>query len=142
MTQSDQSSTPARNIWLIMFSCFMILYQILWISRVLTSSDRLQEQLKLNIPLEIANSILFVSLFTLGLRALIVRADYAVRYTIGVFVGLIGVTVLRLMLFAQADYDRQRLLFLVLFIGIVSCLFVLPYLLRQLHKQIKGDKSV
>lgn len=139
---SQSPSGSASRLWLIILTCIMMLYQIVWIGRVLSLPDNLKERISLVVPLEVAISILFVTLFTYGLRALIVRTTYAVRYTIVILGLLIGYSLLRLILFAEADYDRQRLPFLVILFSIVCCLVLLPELFRRLHKFIKGEESV
>ena len=74
-----------RPLWFISFTCFMILYQIVWAIRVLQLEHNLQKQISLSVPLEVVVSILIVTFFTYGLRALIINPSWAMRYTIGVF---------------------------------------------------------
>lgn len=130
-----------RPLWLISFTCFMMLYQILWLIRVLQLQENLKEQISLSVPLEIIMSFLIVTFFTYGLRALILKREWAIRYTIGIFSFQIGYSGLRLIAFAEADYDRQRLPFLIIVFSIVCGLLMLPKILRHIHKSIREKNS-
>ena len=52
-----------------------------------------------------------------------------------------GYSGLRIIAFAEADYDRQRLPFLIIVFSIVCGLLILPKLTRLLHKPTKGENS-
>lgn len=131
-----------RPLWIIIFTCFMMLYQIFWIIRVLQLSHNLQQQISLSVPLEVFVSISIVTFFTYGIRALICNHSWAMRYTMGVFCFQMGYSSLRLIAFAEADYDRQRLPFLIIVFSIVCGLALLPKLIRYIHKPTKGEKLV
>jgi len=146
MTQHSALGTqhsPEQNhpLWFLSFTCFMILYQIFWVVRVLQLPHDLQQQISLSVPLEVFVSILIVTFFTYGLRALIFNRSWAMRYTIGVFCFQMGYSVLRIIVFAEADYDRQRLLFLIIVFSIVCGLLMLSKLIKHLHKPTKGENS-
>ena len=130
-----------RPLWFISFTCFMILYQIVWLIRVLQLQGNLKEQISLSIPLEVIMSILIVTFFTYGIRALIVNHSWAMRYTIGVFIFQIGYSGLRLIAFAEADYDRQRLPFLIIVFSIVCGLLMLPKILGTYTNQLREKNS-
>ena len=122
-----------RPLWLIAFTCLMMLYQIAWMLNVLQLPDDLKAQISLSVPLEVIVSLVIVILFTFGLYALVAKREWAIRYTIGVFGLQIGYTLLRLILFADADYDRQRLPFLLILFSIVCGVFLLSKKLRAMH---------
>lgn len=130
-----------RPLWLISFTCFMMLYQIFWLIRVLQLQEKLKEQISLSIPLEIIISVSIVTFFTYGLRALILSREWAMRYTIRVFYFQVGYSGLRLIAFSEADYDRQRLPFLIIIFSIVCGLWALPKIYRHIHKSIEGENS-
>jgi len=130
-----------RPLWFIMMTCFILLYQIVWLISVLQLPDDLKDTVSLSVPFEVIVSGAIVTFFTVGLRALILTRPWAIRYTVGVIAVLWMTIILRLIVFAEADYDRQRLPFLV-FITIVVCgLMVLPKLVKTIHKSTKGENS-
>lgn len=130
-----------RPLWFISFSCFMMLYQIVWLIRVLQLQDNLKTQISLSVPLEVVMSITIVTFFTYGIRALTVNRPWAMRYTIGVFIFQIGYSGLRLIAFAEADYDRQRLPFLIIVFSIVCGLLILPKILVTYTNQLREKNS-
>jgi hypothetical protein len=127
---------------LISFTCFMMLYQIFWLIRVLQLQENLKQPISLSVPLEVIISVSIVTFFTYGLRALILNREWAMRYTIGIVSFQIGYSGLRLIAFSEADYDRQRLPFLIIVFSVVCCLLMLPKILRHIHTSIKGEKLV
>ncbi len=127
--------------WLIILTCFMMLYQIFWLLSVLQLEDELKNQISLSVPIEVIVSVAIVTFFTFSLRALAGSSQWAMRYTI-VGIGILSITILtRLIIYTEADYDRQRLPFLIIIITVVCCLAVLPKILRHIHKSTKGENS-
>lgn len=120
----------------------MMLYQIVWLVSVLQLPDNLKATISLSLPLEVIISISIVTFITYGIRALIVREDWAIRYTMGIMSLQVAYILVRLILFAEADYDRQRLPFLVILFSVVYGLWLLPKLLRFIHKSTKGEELV
>lgn len=120
--------------WLIIFSCFMMLYQIFWLIQVLQLPENLNSKVRLSVPLEAIVSILIVTFITFGIRALILRKQWAISYTIGIAFIQIGYVLFRLIVFADADYDRQRLPFLVILYAVVCGLWMLPKVFRHIRQ--------
>ena len=131
-----------RSLWFISFACFMMLYQIVWLISVLQIPDNLKATIRLSVPLEIIASIAIVTFITYGIRALIVRKTWAISYTMGAIIIQIGYALFRLIVFAEADYDRQRLPFLVLLFSVVCGLWLLPKVFRHIHQSTKGEELV
>lgn len=130
-----------RPLWFIMLTCFILIYQIVWLISVLQLPDDLKNQISLSVPLEIVMSVTIVTFFTIGLRALIGMQAWAIRYTL-VGIDILWVTILgRLILFAEADYDRQRLPFLIMTFVIVGGFIAVPKLLKIIHNSTKGENS-
>jgi len=130
-----------RPLWFIIITCFILLYQIVWLVSVLQLPDDLKNQISLSVNLEIGISVLIVTFFTFGLRALILTRKWAIKYTVVGIVILWMTILLRVIVFAEADYDRQRLPFL-LFITVVVCgLGVLSSIVKTIHKSTKGENS-
>ena len=84
---------------------------------------------------------MFVTFFTFSLRALAGNSRWAIRYTIVGFGILVMTILIRLIVYAEADYDRQRLPFLISLIIIVCCLIALPKIVRHIHQSTKGENS-
>lgn len=131
-----------RPVWLIIVACFMMLYQIVWLIQVLQLPDNLKNIVRLSVPLEIIASILIVTFITYGIRALIGKKPWAISYTMGVMMIQLGYVLFRLIAFADADYDRQRLPFLVLLFTVVCGLWMLPKILKHIHQSTKGEELV
>ena len=147
MTQHSSLGThhlleQKRPVWLIIAACFMMLYQIVWLIRVLQLPDNLKNTIRLSVPLEIIASILIVTFITYGIRALILKKQWSISYTMGAIMIQIGYALFRLVAFADADYDRQRLPFLVILYTVVCGLWMLPKLLKYIHQSTKGEELV
>lgn len=130
-----------RAIWLIILTCFILLYQIFWFVSVLQLSDDLKTKVSLSIPYEMIVSLVIVLFFMNGLRALILTRSWAIGYTIGGIIFLWATVLLRLIVFAEADYDRQRLPFLLMAFVIVCGLAVMPKLMKNPINSTKGEFS-
>jgi len=108
--------------WLTLLIAFMTLVQAGGLIRTMQRSEALSTQLTLSRPLEIAAGLVWLTVFGWLLWALIRNRPHAqFRAVIGV-IGFIAYSVLRLFIFAQADYDRQRIPFLVLLLVITALL--------------------
>ncbi len=130
-----------RPLWFIIISCFILLYQIVWLASVLQLPDDLKNQISLSVPFEVVISGIIVTFFTIGLRALILMRRWAFRYTL-VGIGILwGTILLRLIIFTEADYDRQRLPFLIMTFVIIGGLVCVPILYKTIHNSTKGANS-
>lgn len=130
-----------RPIWLIILTCFILLYQIFWFISVLQLPDDLKTKISLSIPYEMIVSFVVVIFFMNGLRALILTRSWAIGYTIGGIIFLWAMILLRLIVFVEADYDRQRLPFLIMTFVMVCGLAVMPKLMQNPINSTKGEFS-
>ena len=108
--------------WLILLITFFTLMQAGGLIRTIQRSEVLSTQLTLSRPLEIVAGVVWLSVFGWLLWALIRNRPHAQFRAIVVTFGFIAYSVLRLVIFAQADYDRQRIPFLVLLLVIMTLL--------------------
>lgn len=105
-------SLQTRPWRLIVLSTLMWVYQLAALLRSLTYPPALTAQLNLWQPLEILASGLWALIFA-GLAVTLIRNRIS-RWTTWAFIGFIVYSALRLYLFAQSDYDRSRLTFILL----------------------------
>lgn len=131
-----------RPTWLIFVASLIMLYQIVWLIRVLQLPDNLTSQISLSIPLEIIVSSCLILALVYGIWTLMIKKVWAVLWVRGIIGIQLGYILLRLIIFAEADYDRQRLPFLVIIFLIVVGLLLLPKVFQHLHKSTKGEDLI
>ena len=95
--------------------------------RMLQLSDELVPQLSLLIPLEIFFGLFWTGVFIFFALRLAQNKPYALRYTLGMVMLFVLYSLIRLVLFAQADYDAGRTPFLL--VGTIVVLLILVLLL-------------
>lgn len=126
-TPSSSTSTPTQpqlnrqdrvGLWVIIF-ILLILYQIIATIKVLQLQDTLHIRTSIPALFALGMSIIWVISFSGVTLALLRHKRGASRFAMGVAVGFIVYNTLRLALFAQADYDRERLPFLLLIAAIL-----------------------
>ena len=98
-----------RRRWLLLTSCLLLL-QIVSILRVLQIPDTVGHSLV--IPLEVMAGVMWTIMMFIAIIMLNRHKAYAIRYTMAAIGGFMLYRLLRLFLFVRADYDRQRLPFL------------------------------
>ena len=129
MSTSENSPIPARTRrWLLRISLVLALIQGAAIYNTLTRPAELDAQAHLSRPIELAAGILWALIFTFIAFTLLQRKRHALRIALWGLMGFALYSVARLALFAQAEYDRQRLPFL--FIVMTLFLLVLTAFLR------------
>jgi len=111
----------------IVVSVFISAFQILSAIRVLQIPDELAAQVSLALPLEFGMNALWGVTFALASVLLVQNRRYALRYTLWLIVGFVLYSTARLLIFTRAEYDRQRLPFLLtvtLVIVLISIIFL------------------
>ena len=108
---SQRSKQLRRRWWVIALTIALALMQTGAIIRLLNTPAALTEQTSLVLPLEIVAAGLWTLIFAiLAVNLLRLRATRLAKWT---FIGFATYSTVRLLLFAQADYDHNRLPFLV-----------------------------
>lgn len=127
MTDTTET-TPRRRWWLIALTAALALMQAGAVVRTLQRLPELAALVSLNLPLELIAGGGWALLFG-GITVNLLRSR-AAQPAILALCGFFIYSVVRLMLFAQADYDQNRLPFLIL---LSLCLLVFPvaFLLRR-----------
>ncbi len=121
---------PRRPRRLIFLTACLMLFQFGAAIRALQVPADLAEKISLPLPLEFIASGFWALLFALCTLKLIRLEADARRYIILAIIGFIIYSTARLLLFAQADYDQQRLPFLFITNAIIL-LMTVAYLLRR-----------
>ena len=129
MPTAEKSPIPARpRRWLLRISIVLALIQAGAIYNTLQRRADLDAQVHLSLPIELTASILWALIFTFIAFTLLQRKRHALRIALWGLIGFALYSVVRLALFTEAEYDRQRLPFL--FIVITLFLLVLTAYLR------------
>jgi hypothetical protein len=140
MTDQTPPTSRKHARGLLILTAFLALFQLGAAVRVLQVPDTLAAQVKLPFPLEFIASLLW-ALAAVGVFVLLwARRKDAKLYAAWLAVGFSIYSLLRLLLFSQADYDRGRFPFLLVVIAIL--LFApVAYLVhyRRTHLSRDGD---
>jgi len=130
---TDAHPTPAptrkRARLLMLLTTLLALVQLGAAVRGLNVPDALADRISLPLPLEFVAGVLW-ALVSLGVLALLWRRERRARlYAAWLAVGFSIYSLLRLLLFSQADYDRGRYPFLLV---VIALLLILPvaYIVR------------
>lgn len=124
------------------FPLLLAVFHVSAVLRILQTPSDTTARIALPLPLDgLASSVWAFFAILVSVRLLRGRSDG--RTILVLFTGFILYSIGRLAVFAQADYDRQRLPFLILaaaVIGLITLLFSL--LIKPMHlKSINGDNS-
>jgi len=114
---------------LILLTALLALFQIGAAVRALQIPDALAAKISLPVPLEFIASLLWALLALTVLVTLWQRERRARLFTVWLAVGFSIYSLIRLLLFSQADYDRGRFPFLLI---VIAVLLILPaaYIVR------------
>jgi len=130
---AENASHPAVSAgcsrWLAALTGILTLIQLGGALHALQIRPELAAQVSLSMPLEVAASTTWALLSASVTLALLRRLPRALHHAAWLLIGFIGYSLGRLVLFAQADYDRQRLPFLAL-VSLVLLLIPTAYILR------------
>jgi hypothetical protein len=132
---NKNSEMPRRRRFIVV-SVFISVFQILSAIRVLQIPDELAVQVSLALPLEFVMGALWGLTFALASVLLVQNRRYALRYTLWLIVGFVLYSTTRLLVFTRADYDRQRLPFL-LAVTLVIVLILTIFLARSNSAQAR-----
>ena len=116
--------------WLILLAAALTLFQLTSAIRVLQIPPAVSAHVSLLPALEFIAGMLWALLFGFGTATLVQGNIRARRYIAWVLLGFILYSTVRLLIFAQSDYDRQRLPFLIVLTLFISAIPVV-YLLRR-----------
>ncbi len=130
MTTSLPHSSPTRSWRLIILTGALAMFQAVAAVRALHVPAALAAQINLPLPLEFVAGGLWSLLFTFITVNLIQTRPLAARRAGWAIIGFIIYSAVRLLLFAQADYDRERYPFLLLLTVLISAI-VAAALLRR-----------
>jgi hypothetical protein len=118
-----------RPRWLIILTLLLSIFQIGSATRVLQIPADVAAQIHLILPLEFIASAVWAILAALVMVGLFQRWQRAQLYATILLVAFTLYSLVRLALFAQADYDRERLPFLFA-VGSVFIIITLVYIVR------------
>lgn len=121
--------TRKRARLLIMLTLLLAVVQVGAAVRAMQVPDEVAAKISLPLPLEAITSLLW-ALLSLGVFALLWRRERRARlYAAWLAVGFSIYSLIRLLLFSQADYDRGRFPFLLV---VIAVLLILPvaYIVR------------
>jgi hypothetical protein len=137
------SRPPNRPLGLILLNAFLALFQLASALRALQIPPDLAARLSVPIPLEAAAGLAWAALFARASAFLVKRRTDALRYSAWVIAGFLAYSAARLALFARADYDRQRLPFLLAAsgVGVVTLTVLLFRSMRTRSRENRQDGS-
>jgi hypothetical protein len=129
-----RSSPPKLGCWSLLAG-FLLVFQIIQALSVLQLPERVQNAIAFPVWLQAGLALMWAGLFASALVTLAKDKDSALRYTQSLVSIFILYSLLRLVVFAQADYDRSRLTFLA---GLTVCLLAVPIItwLRQWWRSV------
>jgi hypothetical protein len=134
MTRNEYNTLPRRARGLLMVTGLLALFQAGAAFQVLHIPGTLAAQISLSLPLEFTASLLWAFLAGVDCIQLWRRRAGAQKNTVWLLIAFMIYTLLRLILFAQADYDRGRLGFLTLvFVLIIALIALRSSLFRKRH---------
>lgn len=123
----SQQQHPSRNYGCMLFFVISLgVYQILFVSRVLLHTGVTFDSWSLASLTQVSIASLWVILFTHAAIRMGKKQPYALRYSGWLIVSFILSRLIQTALFVQADYDRNRLGFLVV---ITLVILAVPILL-------------
>jgi hypothetical protein len=125
MTDANPQPTRTRKRarLLMMLTALLAVVQVGATVRALQVPDAVAARISLPLPLEAIASLLWV-LLSLGVLALLWRRERRARlFAAWLAVGFSIYSLIRLLLFSQADYDRGRFPFLLV---VIAILLILP----------------
>lgn len=137
---TNNTDTPGKTAWLIMLTVIFMLIQATNTIQVLQLGGNVVQQISLPAWLNASLSLIWFVLFGFAAVSLIRRKAFATGYTAWVFMLFFLYSLLRLLVFARADYDRTRLPLLVglILIGLIVAVTVR---IRSTRKTIRHTRG-
>lgn len=106
---------------LVLIACLLIgLAQAGWTIRVLSIDSALRDQLSLRPPFEFLMGIAWAAAFGAAVYRVARHRPFALRFAQLMLGGFAAYSAVRLLIWAQADYDRHRLPFLWIALAVVA----------------------
>jgi cytochrome c oxidase subunit IV len=134
MTNTDHS--PAR--WLALLTGLLALIQAGAVSRALQAPPEVSALASVPMPLEAVASVVWGLLFVWVTIQLLRRYPDAQRHAAWVLIGWIVYSLARLVMFVRADYDQQRLPFLIIIASMI--VFILTvYVVRSATQRTENS---
>lgn len=126
------SPKPARRSWsLIVIIIFLLLFQIGAAVNGLRIPLEETDALSLPPSVQIVSGVLWALIFGQTAISLLRRNPLALKRAFLIVVGFIAYSVLRLLIFSQSDYDRQRFPFLLAITLVFAVLLVVANMLYR-----------
>src|SRR5215813_11069325 len=123
--RTEQHSLPRRSRVLLVLTAALALFQAGAFLQVFQIPADLAAQISLPLPAQAVASAFWAVLAVIVTVMLWQRRPNAKRLAVSLLVAFSIYSLIRLLLFTQADYDRQRLGFLTLLIALVAALTVI-----------------
>ena len=123
MTDSPPHTPPRRSRLLILLLALLVLHQFGAVIHAINIPPDAAENLSLPPPIQAIVGSFWALIFAWAIIALYRRKSGSVNRALWLIGGFIGYSLIRLLVFTQADYDRQRLPFLLALL--VICTFLL-----------------
>lgn len=119
------ASTRMKLRRVILTACALLaVAQALWAVRALQIDPRLRDQISLQMPFEFLMGIAWAAAFGAVAWRVARRQPFALRFAPLVLGGFAIYSAIRLLIWAQADYDRHRLSFLWIALALIMPLIV------------------
>jgi putative exporter of polyketide antibiotics len=130
MSEQNQKS-PKRYAYLLFILAILSLYQILFAFRVLIDRGLYGDNLSLSPVIQAGMALLWAILFLIAVLGLARGKRFGLGYSAWLIISFVVYNVLRVILFAQADYERNRIPFLVMGAIMILIIPVLVLLRRD-----------
>lgn len=136
MSELRQNSTKGTGC-LIIFLASLSLYQIFFALRVFNNVGLYTGHLSMPPALQIGIAIVWAILFITALLRLVMGKSHAVGYSACLMISFVVFALLQTIFFAQADYERKRIPFLV----VGTILILIAPVLLLLRRKTQGAEQ-
>ena len=132
--RSERNSLSRRSRVLLVLTAGLALFQAGAVIQALQIPADLAAQISLLLPVQLIANLIWTMLAGVVTVIQWQRRPNAKRLAVGLLLAFSIYSLIRLLLFAQADYDRQRLGFLTLLIGLIAVITVIgSFVLSRRH---------
>ncbi|MGB7339461.1 MAG: hypothetical protein WBC91_11265 [Phototrophicaceae bacterium] len=129
--QQQSSNTTRRSVWLMAIVIILGVYQILFAYRVLIDNGAMINSLALSPILQAMMAFSWVIICGMVVWRLWSKYKHAQTYTAYLLIGFAISRLLQAAMFVQADYNRNRLGFLVVITLMILTVLMVARLLQQ-----------
>ena len=123
------SSPQRRHRWLLVLLGLLTLYHVVDLFRLARLPDEILNITSLPITLRLVTGVTWVGLFGWSMLTIVRGQTDATRRTRYLIVGFVLYTIIRLIVFTRAEYDRQRLPFVLAVLAFLMITFVVVRLI-------------